>query len=95
MLSAHDDSLNANQSYDTFVSNYMNIYDEIMPLTQRKCKSYSNSNKPWISSGIIKSSHRKNSLYRDYLKSKKGKNPPLYEKLKKYKNKTYCSYSCG
>ena len=68
-----DDSLNANQAYDTFVSNYLNIYDGIMPLTQRKVKSYSNSNKPWISFGIIKSSHRKYSLYRDYLKSKKGK----------------------
>ena len=40
-----------------------------------------------MSSGIIKSSHRKNSLYRDYLKSKQGKNSPLYEKFKKYKNK--------
>ena len=58
-----------------------------MPLTQRKVKSYSNSNKPWISSEIIKSYHRKKSLYRDYLKSKQGQNYSLYEKLKKYKNK--------
>ena len=55
-----------------------------MPVIQKKVKTYSNLNKLWISFGILKSIHRKISLYRNYLKNKEGKDSPFF-KLKKYK----------
>ena len=53
---------------------------------QKKVKTYSTLNKPWISLCILKSIHHINSLYRNYLKNKQGKYSP-FEKFKNYKNK--------
>ena len=64
-----------------------------MPLSQKKIQCNSNSPKPWITSGLIKSIHRKNTLYRNHLCNR---DPALDEKYKKYIYKQInISYSHG
>ena len=57
-----------------------------MPLTYRKLKCYSDFNKPWITPGIGKSVHHKNSLYRACFKHT-GRSQSSLSKYKTYKNK--------
>ena len=57
-----------NDAYNIFVCRFTKMYDEVMPIVSKRVKSYSNSNKPWITSAIINSIHRKNFLYKSYLK---------------------------
>ena len=54
-----------------------------MPIVNKRVRAYSDAYKPWISSGVIKSITRKNSLYKNYLKKK---TPLALEKYKKHKN---------
>ena len=50
---------NANEWYITFINRYNKIYNIIMTMTANRVKSYSNSNKPLISSGIVNSTLKK------------------------------------
>ena len=58
----------ANSAYNQFLTEFNRIYNKILLLTYRKLKCYSDFNKPWITPGIGKSVHHKNSLHRAYLK---------------------------
>ena len=44
-----------NDAYNTFVCRFSKIYDEIMPIVSTRIQSYSNSNKPLITSAFINS----------------------------------------
>ena len=48
-------SVSADQPYQTIYNKYLKIFEQIMHIMQRKVKAYSNLNKPWIRSGILKS----------------------------------------
>ena len=73
----------AQSAYESFLDRFNTILNSTMPLVKKRVKCYSKSNKPWVSSAIKKSIHRKNSLYRNYFKNKTIINK---EKYKKYKN---------
>ena len=55
-----------------------------MPVVNKRVRAHPDARKPWISSGLIKSISRKNSLHKDYLKKK---TPLALEKYKNHKNK--------
>jgi exonuclease III len=57
-----------NLVYGAFLDKFNELYDSIMPLTQKRVKIYSNSHKPWITTGIVKSIRCKNLLYKLYKK---------------------------
>ena len=61
-----------------------------MPMVQKRVKCYSKTNKPWVTPAIRKSIHRKNSLYKRYLKTKFL---VIKEKYKKYKKQAYRNHS--
>ena len=54
-----------------------------MPVVNKRVRAYSDTHKPWISSGLIKSISRKNSLYKNYLKKE---NTASIRKIQKHKN---------
>jgi len=75
----------ANGAYELFLNIYKNAYDKAFPLASKK----SNSNvpkfkQPWMTTGLLKSSKKKASLYLKYLK-----NPNILNKNKftEYRNK--------
>ena len=53
-------------------------------MVQKRVKCYSKTNKLWVTPAIINSIHRKNSLYKRYLKTK---SLAIEEKCKKIQNK--------
>ena len=76
-----------NDAYNIFVCRFTKMYDEIMPIVSNGVKSYSNFNKPWITSAIINSIHRKNSLHKNYQRNKNSQKTFIFlNKYKQYKN---------
>ena len=71
-----------NKAYDTFLGNFLNLYEETFPKVKIKLKSKSLLS-PWITKGLIKSSRTKHKLYDKFLKNKTYKNETTY---KDYKN---------
>ena len=71
-------------AYDMFYSIFYRIYNEYLPVVRNK-RIIKNRiiHKPWISSGIIKSINKKNTLYKDFRKY----SGPLKTKRKKKKKK--------
>ena len=67
---------NTNTAYDTFLN-------KLIPVVNKRVRAYSDARKPWISSGLIKSISRKNSLYKNYLRKKISL---ASERYKKHKN---------
>ena len=55
---------NINEAYDSFINKFNTLLDINIPIVHKTFKTYSNDHKPWITSGIINSVRRKNSLYR-------------------------------
>lgn len=60
---------NADVLYDRFLSKFMSIYNDCIPLTKCNQKGKKKCGRsPWITSGILKSINTKNKLYVSYLK---------------------------
>ena len=72
-----------NKAYDTFLGNFLNLYEETFPKVKIKLKSKSLLISPWITKGLVKSSKTKHKLYDKFLKNKTYKNETTY---KDYKN---------
>lgn len=72
----------AELAYQLFFQTFNSIFHECFPLVKYKGKS--NKTKPWFSSGLLKSSIKKNKLYRKFLKNPTPYNCDTY---KQYKNK--------
>jgi hypothetical protein len=75
---------NTNTAYDTFIHKFQSAYNAAMPLVTKRVKCYTNDHKPWVTSAIRKSIHRKHKLYKNYFKNR---DPLAYDKYKIYKNK--------
>ena len=58
---------NANDAYDQFLQKFLIIYDDIFPKVKVKMKKLLS---PWITSGLRKSSRRKQKLYEKFLKKR-------------------------
>ena len=78
------DNTDANTSYNSFFSKFMTLYDECFPLITKKNKSFRLNSKPWFTSGLNKSVHKKHKLYCNWLQSRSESDLLKY---KKYKNK--------
>ena len=59
--------INANQAYDCFLSKFNTAINLAMPMMQKRVKYYSKTKQALGNPSIIKSIHRKNSLYKRYL----------------------------
>lgn len=87
-----------NDTYDIFVSTFVEILDRCCPISKMKLKKYSHY-KPWFTKGLKNACKKKNSLYKNWLKYKTESTDVKY---KRYKNKlTYIlrsaekSYYCN
>ena len=70
---------------DSFYAKVSSIIDKHIPIKELSKKEGQIQSKPWITSGIRKSIHKKNVIcYQRYLKTKSQQN---YLKFKKYRNK--------
>ena len=74
---------NTVDKYDCFTRTIELMHDKYFPLTTTKIKN-NRLRKPWITSGILKSIKRKNSLYKTAVKNKSG---AALTKYRAYKNK--------
>ena len=72
-----------NESYDSFMDKFSNVYEECFPLKTTDKKS-NRCRRPWITKGILKSINRKNRLYKVSLRNPDVKHKTAY---KNYKNK--------
>ncbi|XP_072037093.1 uncharacterized protein [Amphiura filiformis] len=64
------DMTSADGSYEAFVSKFLRIYNTYFPVKARGTRNSRNRHiprKPWITSLILKSIHRKEKLYRKYI----------------------------
>ena len=71
-----------NFAYDLFLKQFLKIYDQCFPFRRITIKSKSLLSR-WITKGLLKSSKRKQNLYKKYLKYKTFTNERKY---KMYKN---------
>ena len=77
------DMNDANESYNNFLDNFTNMYNEHCPV--KKVKLTQNKDfKPWFTKGLQNACKKKNNLYARYLKTKSTKDLSRY---KNYKNK--------
>ena len=79
ILATTDD---VNLLYNTFLENFMKIYNKHFPIEKKKVK-IKDITTPWFSKGMKKSSKQKQKLYIKYLKKKTDKTKMQY---KNYKN---------
>ena len=75
------EAVNPNDSYNIFVDRFLKIYGEAFPLCKMTMKT-KNLNSPWITKGIKKSSKKKQSLYKKFLKNKTTKRLETYKQYK-------------
>ena len=71
------------QTYSCFLNKYSEILNSCFPIKKIKASKYA-LKKPWLSTGLLKSIKRKNSLYKKFLKSPTPFNESSY---KRYRNK--------
>ena len=79
---------NVNTAYSCFLNKYSEIFNSCFPI--RKIKAFKCAlKKPWLSTCLLKSTKRKNLLYKKILKCATPFNESSY---KKYRNKFNHSY---
>ena len=65
----------------SIISHIVNKYAPLKKASMKKAKQLS---KPWITSGILKSIKRKNSMYKTHFKSNDDQKIQYYKKYSKY-----------
>ena len=71
-----------NIAYDEFLKIFLSHYNSIFPMKKIQIKS-KNLASPWITSGIVKSSKRKQKLYEKFLKHKTPISEEIYKNYKR------------
>ena len=72
-----------NHAYDYFLCNYCEDFNKFCPKIRKKVVTFVN-HKTWLTRGLINACHKKNKLYKSYLKTK---SPRILCKYNRYKNK--------
>ena len=72
------------ESYTVFLEEFFGLYDRYFPIKNYKSSSSKRSNSQWIFKGLKKSSKRKETLYKKFLKNSTQQNEQDY---KRYRNK--------
>ncbi len=75
---------NVSDCYKAFISYFIDIINRHAPLLKRIIPYRLIIRPPWMTSGLMKSSNRKQCLYK--LTIGRAKNSVLYQKLMKYRN---------
>ena len=70
-----------NESYRSFIDIFINFYNRCFPLTKLSRKRA--KDKPWITSALKKCSRKKNSLYRQWIKTRNVNDERKYKNYKK------------
>ena len=78
------DGIDASSDYDKFISKFVELYDECIPLKKITANRKTCPQQPWMTKGLLKSINMKNNLYKKYLSSPTGEN---LSKFKTYRNK--------
>lgn len=78
------DQQDANKSYQSFIHLFKTVFNECFPLVSLKINKRHGFNKPWFTTGFLKSSRKKNRLYKRFISNPTPQNCNIY---KKYKNK--------
>ena len=73
-----------NEAYNDFISEFSRIYEVCFPLKVVKCKQMNKFYSPWLSRGLFKSINKKNTLYKQFVRSP---TTSCELKYKTYKNK--------
>ena len=74
---------NPNTKFNVFQNTLLNIINKHAPLKRVSKKMHKMRNKPWITTGILKSISVKNRYYSKFLKTK---DPSCYQKYKGYRD---------
>ena len=82
-LISENELIDTNTSYDTFSTNYSNLFNKYFPYVRISRKSY--KDKPHITSGIKVSIKNRNRLYKKYLDNPNETNHAIW---KRFRNKT-------
>lgn len=61
------------EMYNSFINKFTNIYNQSFPLKRVDNKRKNVPRKPWITPGLANSCHKKEKLYKRFIKNK----PPL------------------
>ena len=83
----------ADEKYNAFETKYQQIYENHFPLRPKK-KANRKNTKPWILEWLQDACDRKNSLYKDFVKSPTLGNELEYKKCKKFVNKHIKKAKC-
>lgn len=59
----------ANRTYQSFIQLFKSVFDECFPLLSLKSNKRHGFHKPWFTTGFLKSSIKKNRLYKVYFQS--------------------------
>ena len=68
-----------NTAYNIFIDKYTGLFDACFPFKTIKGKALNSFRKPWLTKSLLRSSNKKNKLYKQYLRHRSD------EKLLKYK----------
>ena len=79
-------SQDTNESYNAFTSQVSNVYNECFPIETKYVKEKSVLNK-WMTPGLLKSSKKKQTLYKNFLKHKTIQCENKYKRYAKEFNK--------
>lgn len=71
-------------SYDSFIDNFVDVFNDCYPLTKYNTKHKKTPRKPWMTSGIVRCCNKKEKLFKAF---KKNHTEASEIKYKKYRNK--------
>ena len=60
------DENNVDRAYDKFHNHFQHLYNEALPVKNKKIKLYHNRYKLWITHGILNSVYEKSKLYKHF-----------------------------
>ena len=78
---------NVNKSFQFFSNKITDILNKHVSINKLSLKEMKSSNKPWLTKGILKSIHQKNTIYRKFIRAKNLHSKKIYHyKFKQYKS---------
>ena len=83
----NNDTLNTNDSFDSFYKSFNSLLDKHIPLKRISIKNFKRKFKPWITNGILKSLKKRTDLHNRFLRAKDTvMKHQLHHRFKVYRN---------
>ena len=80
----YEEKTDANAAYNIFYDKFKRNYDKNVPVIHKHSKR-KNNRRPWITKGIIKSIHKKNTLFKKHVRN--PNDAALHNTFKRYRNR--------